>query len=437
MKKVENFKELKVAEAYPRDAGRGIARIDAETMRKLGVVSGDVIEIKGKNIADAVAWPGYSPDSNKSIIRIDRDIRGNTGVAIDDRVRVKKTTAEDAKRITLEPTQPVRIADGERYLARILKGRPITKGQVIRLEMLGNPIAFVVTNTVPSGMVIPQMDTEIVLRKAKEEQVGIPHVTYEDIGGLKQEIGMMRDMVELPLMHPELFEQLGIEPPKGVLIYGTPGTGKTLRVKALANEIMGLNFILLDPADIFYKFLGDSERNLREIFGNAEKESPSVVFIDQIDLIAVGRDIKDEGTEKRVLAQLLALMDDFGSLERGVIVIGATNRIDMLDGLLKKRFALKIEIGAPDKNAREDILRVQTKRMPLATNVNLKELADKTDGFVGADIAALCKEAALHTIQRKHPKIEMGKAIPPNELKKLKVTMGDFNEALTAIKEIR
>lgn len=433
MKKVENFEVLKVAEAAIRDVGTEKARINTETMRKLGVVNGDVIEIEGKSIAMAVVWPGDASGKNKSVIRIDESTMADAGVAVDDKVRVKKGKAKKAKRITLVPTEPVRIAGGERYLATILKGRLITKGQTIKAEMRDNPITFIVTNTVPSGTIIPQMDTEIVLRKAKEEQIGIPHVTYEDIGGLKREVGMIRDKVELPLMHPELFEQLGIEPPKGVLIYGAPGTGKTLMVKALANEIMGLNFILLDPADIFYKFLGDSERNLREIFENAEKESPSVVFIDQIDLIAVGRDIKDEGTEKRVLAQLLALMDDFGSLENGVIVVGTTNRIDLLDESLKKRFALKIEIGAPDNNAREDILRVQTKRMPLATNVNLKELADKTDGFVGADIAALCKKAALHTIQRKLPKIEMGKAIPPNELEKLKVTMGDFNEALKSL----
>jgi transitional endoplasmic reticulum ATPase len=220
---------LKVAEAYHRDAGRAIARIDAETMRELGVVSGDVIEIEGKNIATAIVckniataivWPGYSPDSNKSIIRIDGNIRGNTGVAIDDRVRVKKTKVKDAKRITLEPTQPVRIAGGERYLARILKGRPIMKGQSVRVEMLGNPITFIVTNTDPLGVVIPQMDTAIVLSKAK----GIPHMKYEDIGGLKQEIEMIRETVKHPLIHPEVFKRLGIEPPKGVLLYGPAGT---------------------------------------------------------------------------------------------------------------------------------------------------------------------------------------------------------------------
>ena len=416
---------LKVAEASHRDAGRGIARIDEETMRKLGVVSKDAVEIEGKNIATATVWPGYSPDSNKSIIRIDGNIRGNAGVAIDDKVRVKKTSMKEAKRITLEPTQPVRIAGGERYIARLLKGRPITKGQIIREEVRGNPITFVVTNTVPLGVVIPQIDTEIVLRKAKD----IPHVKYEDIGGLKRGIWMIREMVELPLLHPELFKKLGIEPPKGVLLYGPPGTGKTLIAKAVANET-GLNFILLDPADIFRKFLGESERNLKDIFKKAEEESPSIIFIDQIDLFVVGINKTFEGTERRVLAQLLSLMDDWSSIKKGVIVIGATNRIEILDEALRSRFDVKIEIGIPDRNAREEILQVHTKGMPLAKNVNLKELADKTDGFVGAGIAALCKKAALHTIQRKLSKIEIEGEIPSKELEKLKVTKGDFNEAL-------
>ncbi|MGB7531950.1 MAG: AAA family ATPase, partial [Halobacteriota archaeon] len=406
---------LKVAEAYHRDAGRGIARIDAETMRKLGVISGDAIEIEGKNIAAAIVWQGYLPDSNKSIIRIDESIRGNTGVTIDDKVRVKKTRMKDAKRITLEPTQPtqpVRIPGGERYIARILKGRPIMKGQSIRVVMLGNPITFNVTNTDPLGVVIPQMDTAIVLSKAKD----IPHVKYEDIGGLKQEIEMIRETVKLPLIHPELFKRLGIEPPKGVLLYGPPGTGKTLLAKAVANET-SLNFILLDPADIFRKFLGESERNLKDIFEKAEKGGPSIIFIDQIDLIftgqtdliVAGRNKTFEGTEKRVLAQLLSLMDDWGSIKKGVIVIGATNRIDVLDEALRSKFDVRIKIGVPDKNAREEIFQVHTKKMPLATKVNLEELADKTYGFVGADIAALCKKAAMHTIQRKLSKIDIEK----------------------------
>jgi ATP-dependent 26S proteasome regulatory subunit len=433
---------LKVAEAYHRDAGRGIARIDAKTMRKLGVVSGDAIEIEGKNIAAAIVLQGYSPDSNKSIIRIDGEIRRNAGVAMDDRVRVKKTTVKDAKRITLETTQPVRTAGGERYIARILKGRPITKGQSIRVEMLGNPIIFIVTNTDPLGVVIPQMDTEIMLRKPREGAVGVPHVTYEDVGGLKREIGMIREMIELPLRHPELFERLGIEQSKGVLLYGPPGTGKTLLAKAVANET-SLNFILLDPADIFRKFLGESERNLKDIFEKAEKEGPSIIFIDQIDLIftgqtdliVAGRNKTFEGTERRVLAQLLSLMDDWSFIEKKVIVVGATNRIDILDEALKSRFDVKIKIGVPDKNTHEEILQVHTRGMPLANNVNLNELADKMDGFVGADIAALCKKAAMHAIQRILPNGEIEREISSEVMEKLKVTKKDFSEALKFIKK--
>jgi transitional endoplasmic reticulum ATPase len=421
---------LRVAEAYHRDAGRGIARIDTETMRKLGVVSGDVIEIEGKNIATAIVWPGYSPDSNKSIIRIDGNIRSNAGVAIDDRVRIKKTRVKEAKRVTLEPTQPVRIAGGERYIARILKGRPITKGQIIRVEMLGNPITFVVTNTIPLGTVIPQIDTEIVLRKPREEAIGVPHVTYEDIGGLKREIGMIREMIELPLRHPELFERLGIDPPKGVLLHGPPGTGKTLIAKAVATET-DANFYSISGPEIMSKFYGESEKHLRDIFEEARKSAPSIIFIDELDSIAPKRGETTGEVERRVVAQLLSLMDGLES--RGqVVVVGATNRVNALDEALRRggRFDREIEIGIPDRNGREEILQVHTRGMPLAEDVNLKELADLTHGFVGADLASLCKEAAMHALRKILPEIDIEKEIPPEVMEKLKVTKEDFSEAL-------
>jgi transitional endoplasmic reticulum ATPase len=421
---------LKVAEAYHRDAGRAIARIDAETMRKLGVVSGDVIEIEGKSIATAIVWPGYSPDSKKSIIRIDGNIRGNTGVAIDDHVRVKKTTVKDAKRITLEPTQPVRIAGGERYLARILKGRPITKGQIIRVEMLGNPITFVVTNTVPLGTVVPQMDTEIMLRKPREVAMGVPHVTYEDVGGLKREIGMIREMIELPLRHPELFERLGIEPPKGVLLHGPPGTGKTLIAKAVASET-DANFFSISGPEIMSKFYGESEKHLRDIFEEAGKNAPSIIFIDELDSIAPKRGETTGEVERRVVAQLLSLMDGLES--RGqVVVVGATNRVNALDEALRRggRFDREIEIGIPNRNGREEVLQVHTRGMPLAEDVNLKDLADVTHGFVGADLASLCKEAAMYALRKILPEIDIEKEIPPEVMEKLKVTKEDFSGAL-------
>jgi len=421
---------LRVAEAYHRDAGRGIARIDAETMRELGVVSGDVIEIEGKNIATAIVWPGYSPDSGKSLIRIDGNIRANAGIAIDDRVRVKKTRVKEAKRITIEPTQPVRIAGGERYIARILKGRPITKGQIIRVEMLGNPITFVVTNTVPLGTVIPQMDTEIVLHKAREEAIGVPHVTYEDIGGLQREIGVIREMIELPLRHPELFERLGIDPPKGVLLHGPPGTGKTLIAKAVATET-DANFYSISGPEIMSKFYGESEKHLRDIFEEAGKNAPSIIFIDELDSIAPKRGETTGEVERRVVAQLLSLMDGLES--RGqVVVVGATNRVNALDEALRRggRFDREIEIGIPNRNGREEILQVHSRGMPLAEDVNLKELADLTHGFVGADLATLCKEAAMHALRKILPEIDIEKEIPPEVMEKLKVTKEDCSEAL-------
>ena len=421
---------LRVAEAYPRDAGRGIARIDAATMRKLGVVSGDVIEIEGKNIATAIIWPGYSPDSNKSLIRIDGNIRRNAGVAIDDRVQVRKTKVQEAKRITLEPTQPVKIAGGERYIARILKGRPITKGQTIRVEMLGNPITFVITNTLPLGTVIPKLDTEIVLRKAREGGKEVSHITYEDIGGLQREIGQIREMIELPLRHPELFERLGIEPPKGVLLHGPPGTGKTLIAKAVANET-DANFYSISGPEIMSKFYGESEQHLRDIFEDCSKTAPSILFIDELDSIAPKRGDTTGEVERRVVAQLLSLMDGLES--RGqVVVVGATNRPNALDEALRRggRFDREIEIGIPNRHGREEVLEVHTRGMPLAEDVNLKELANVTHGFVGADLATFCKEAAMHALRKILPELDLDKEIPQEVMDKLKVTKEDFSEAL-------
>jgi len=430
----EKLVELQVAEAYVRDAGKGIARIDAEIMRKLGIVSGDAIEIEGKNVATAIVWPGYSPDSNKAIIRIDRNIRSNAGVAIDDRVRVKKARVKEAKRVTLEPTQPVRIVGGEKYIARILKGRPITKGQIIRVEMLGNPITFVVTNTVPLGMVIPQMDTEIVLRKAREEAIGVPYVTYEDIGGLKREIGMIREMIELPLRHPELFERLGIEPLKSVLLHGPPGTGKTLIAKAVANET-DANFYFISGPEIMSKFYGESEKHLRDIFEEAGKNAPSIIFIDELDSIAPKRGDSTGETERRMVAQLLSLMDGEELREKEIIFIGETNRIDALDGVLRNKFDREIEIGIPDEKGRQEILQIHTRRMPIAEDVDISKIAADTEEFTGADLKKLCQEAAMHALRRILPEIDIKETIPiPLEMKgELEVREEDFTEALKFI----
>ncbi len=422
---------LRVADAPRKYANMGIAILSRETMRELGVESGDVIEIEGKKTATAVVWPIAGGDP--SVIRIDGNIRRNAGVAIDDRVKVRKTTAKEARRVVLQPTQPVRIAGGERYLARILRGRPLTKGQIIRIDMLGSPIAFEVVNTVPSGTVIPTLETEIVLREAREG-AEIPRITYEDIGGLKKEIQLIREMIELPLRHPELFERLGIEPPKGVLLHGPPGTGKTLIAKAVANETAA-NFYSISGPEIMSKYYGESERQLREIFEEARKSAPSIIFIDEIDSIAPKREETHGEVERRVVAQLLALMD--GLEARGqVVVIGATNRVNALDPALRRpgRFDREIEIGIPDRDGREEILQVHTRGMPLAPDVDLKEIADLTHGFVGADLAALCKEAAMHALRRILPEIDIeAEEIPSEVMEKLEVRREDFMEALKNI----
>ena len=422
---------LRVAEAYHQDAGRGIARIDVETMHELGVVSGDAIEIEGKNIATAIVWSAHSPDSNKSIIRIDGTMRSNAGIGLDDRVRVKKTVASKAAKIVLAPTQPVRISGDSRYLLNDLKGRAITKGQIIRMESLRGPIDFVVINTIPSGVVIPNMqETKLELREAKEEVVGVPHVTYEDIGGLKREIGMIREMIELPLRHPEIFERLGIDPPRGVLLHGPPGTGKTLIAKAVANETAAY-FRSISGPEIMSKFYGESEKHLRDIFETAGKNAPSIIFIDELDSIAPKRGETTGEVERRVVAQLLSLMDGLES--RGqVVVVGATNRVNALDEALRRggRFDREIEIGIANRNGREEILQVHARGMPLAEDVDLKELADLTHGFVGADLATLCKEAAMLALRRILPMIDIDKEIPPEVIEKLKVTRDDFSEAL-------
>jgi len=421
---------LRIAEAYHRDAGRGIARIGADVMEELGLVSGDIIEIQGKERAVAIVWPGY-PDDEKGIIRIDGNIRSNTGVGIDDKVVIKKVEAKPAKKMVIAPMQPVRIVGGERYLLQILEGRPVLKGQKIRVEMLGNPLTFVITGTQPTGAVIATRDTEVVLReKVAEEVRAVPHISYEDIGGLKREIGLVREMIELPLRHPELFQKLGIDPPKGVLLHGPPGTGKTLIAKAVASET-DANFISISGPEIMSKFYGESEQNLRKRFEEAEANAPSIIFIDELDSIAPKREEVTGEVERRVVAQLLSLMD--GLEARGeVVVIGATNRPNALDPALRRggRFDREIEIGIPDRNGRLEILHVHTRGMPLVEDVDLKALADRTYGFVGADLASLCKEAAMHALRRILPEIDIEKEVPPEIIEKLMVTREDFEEGL-------
>jgi len=428
----EEYRILRVAEAKTRDVGRGIARIDPEVFEEMNLTPGDAILIEGTRKTAAIVMRGYPEDEGKEIIRIDGHIRKNAGVGIDDKVKIKKVQVHPAKEITLAPTEPLRIYGGEEYLKNILEGRVITKGDTITINVMGRSIDFVVTSVKPfKDVVIVTSDTSMkLLEKPVKEARGIPRVTYEDIGGLKEEIRKIREMVELPLRYPELFERLGIEPPKGVLLYGPPGCGKTLLAKAVANE-SAAHFISISGPEIMSKFYGQSEENLREIFKEAQENAPSIIFIDEIDAIAPKRDEVTGEVERRVVAQLLALMDGLESRGR-VIVIGATNRPNALDPALRRpgRFDREIEIGIPDRDARKEILEIHTRGVPLAEDVDLDKLADMTHGYVGADIAALVKEAAMRALRRYLPEIDLEKDTIPREiLEKIEVTWEDFMNA--------
>ncbi|WP_456471784.1 CDC48 family AAA ATPase [Methanocaldococcus sp.] len=432
-------KELKVQEAYQGDVGRGIARIDPYVMDELNLRPGDVIEIEGpKGKAYAVVYRGFLEDAGKNIIRIDGYLRQNAGVGIGDRVKVKKVEIKEAKKIVLAPTQPIRFGPGfEDFVKRKIIGQVLNRGSKITIGVLGTALTFVVVKTEPKG---PVKVTEFTQVELKEEPVSevketkVPDVTYEDIGGLKEEVRKVREMIELPMRHPELFEKLGIEPPKGVLLVGPPGTGKTLLAKAVANEA-GANFYVINGPEIVSKYVGETEENLRKIFEEAEENAPSIIFIDEIDAIAPKRDEATGEVERRLVAQLLTLMD--GLKGRGqVVVIGATNRPDALDPALRRpgRFDREIVIGVPDREGRKEILQIHTRNMPLAEDVDLDYLADITHGFVGADLAALCKEAAMRALRRVLPSIDLeAEEIPKEVLDNLKVTMDDFKEALKEV----
>jgi len=425
---------LRVAEAHGRDVGRGIARIDPKIVEEMSLVPGDVVEISGKRRTVALVWPGYAEDYGKGLIRIDGYIRNNAGVSIDEKVTVMKIEAKKAIKITLAPTEPLRIMGAEEYLRHLLEGRVVTRGDLIPLGIMGRKIDLTVISVQPvASAVIISSDTEIVISEGKAEAAirEIPRVTYEDIGGLSEAIKKIREMVELPLKYPEIFERLGIEAPKGVLLYGPPGTGKTLLAKAVANETNAAFFSISGP-EIMSKYYGESEERLREIFKQAEENAPSIIFIDEIDAIAPKREEVTGEVEKRVVSQLLALMD--GLKPRGrVVVIGATNRPNALDPALRRpgRFDREIEIGVPNKKGRLEILQIHTRGMPLADDVDLERIASITHGFVGADIEALCKEAAIRALRRVIPEIDFEKEkIPAETLNKISVTMNDFMEAL-------
>ncbi|NLM29951.1 MAG: CDC48 family AAA ATPase [Methanomicrobiales archaeon] len=429
-----DYIEVTIKEAAHEDAGRGIARLSIDTMKALDLVSGDVVEIAGRQKAATLVWPGFPQDTGKAILRIDGSTRSNVGSGIDDKVRIRKTEAGYAKKVTIQPTQPIRLVGGEQYLGRVLRGRPVTEGQHIRVSILGNPLTFVIARVAPRGIAIVTDSTEIELKETpyepeKGRREAATDVHYEDIGGLDRELQLVREMIELPLRHPELFERLGIEPPKGVLLYGPPGTGKTLIAKAVANEV-DAHFITLSGPEIMSKYYGESEERLREVFEEAQENAPSIVFIDEIDSIAPKREEVKGEVERRVVAQLLALMD--GLKTRGqVVVIAATNLPDIIDPALRRggRFDREIEVGIPDTKGRQQIFQIHTRGMPLADDVDLNEYSRSTHGFVGADIALLAKEAAMHALRRVIPHIKIEEEIPAEIIDELRVTNEDFIEA--------
>jgi transitional endoplasmic reticulum ATPase len=437
--------QLRVGDARQRDVGRGIARIDQRTMQKLGISAGDVIEIVNKRTTSAIAWPAYSEDQNRDIIRIDGFTRKNSGVAINEYVVVRPAKVKTALALTLAPVDMRLNVDEDftNFVRNRLMERTLVEGDTTLVMMLGHAIPFTVSKTRPHGIIKVTTETKLtILNEPAPEGKGLPRTTYEDIGGLQVEIQRVREMVELPLRHPELFQRLGIEPPKGVLLHGPPGCGKTLLARAVANESEA-NFYSINGPEIMSKFYGESEARLREIFQQAQQNAPSIIFVDELDAIAPKREEVTGEVERRVVAQMLALMD--GLSGRGnVIVIGATNRPGALDPALRRpgRFDREIEISVPDKKGRHEVLQIHTRGMPLAQDVDLNKLSAMTHGYTGADLSALGRETAMKALRRYLPQINLEEErIPPAVLEKMEVTMDDFVGAYkevtpTAMREV-
>ena len=427
----------RVAEALARDVGRGLARFDPEDMKTLGTEVGDIVQLQGKRQTVAKVMPAHQEARGKGIIQIDGLTRANAQVGLDERVAVTMVSARPAVRLTLVPSSLMRTTERERdtrYLARLIEGLPVLTGDRIRATLFGATAQeFTVQETVPTGPVIVQATSVLRVRQA-EGPVAPSKVSYEDIGGIRREIQRVREMVELPLKYPEVFERLGIGAPKGVLLHGPPGCGKTLIARAVANETDASFFAVSGP-EVIHKFYGESEAKLRKLFEEAERQAPSIIFLDEIDAIAPKRETVVGDVEKRVVAQLLALMD--GLRSRGqVVVIGATNIPNALDPALRRpgRFDREIAIGIPDKTGRREILEIHTRGMPLAEDVDLEELSEVTHGFVGADLEALCREAAMAALHALLPQIEFEVgAIPYEALAELRVLRAHFFEALKEV----
>jgi len=439
---------LKVTEALAKDVGRVIARLDPQDMTRIGAETGDIVQITGKRTTVAKVMPAYTQDRGKVTIQIDGITRENAQAGLGEKVEVQRIHCESADTLVLAPVTPssafVKEKD-RKYLGRLLEGLTMTPGDKVRVTLLGSRYQeFLVADASPKGAVVVGPLTTIKVKGEVTSDKGKTGITYEDIGGLQKEIQRIREMIELPLKYPEVFERLGIDAPKGVLLHGPPGCGKTLIARAVANETYAY-FLHLSGPEVIHKFYGESEAHLRAIFEKAEENAPAIVFLDEIDAIASKREEVrgDQQVERRVVAQLLALMD--GLKSRGqVIVIGATNIPNVLDPALRRpgRFDREISISIPDKNGRLGILQIHSRGMPLASDVNLKRLAEITHGFVGADLEALCREAAMVTLRKIMPKIEFeADYIPYELLSELEVTMNDFLEALkevepSAIREI-
>jgi transitional endoplasmic reticulum ATPase len=437
---------LLVGEASSRDVGRKIARLPLKVMGEIGVTSGDVVEIVGRRSTCAVVWPLGSAE-REDVISIDGLLRKSAGVSLNDYVYVRKAAVKEARLMVLAPSgcRLSGLDEGfSMHVKSLLLDKPFMAGDYVSIPIFGgSPMYFNVVSTRPKGTVVVAGNTKVeVLAQAREVETGVPMVTYEDVGGLYEEVQRVREMVELPLRHPELFERLGIEPPKGVLLHGPPGCGKTLLAKAVANEAEA-NFYSINGPEVMSKFYGESEERLRQVFKLAQENAPSIIFIDEVDAIAPKREEVSGEVEKRVVSQLLTLMDGLES--RGqVVVIAATNRPNAVDPALRRpgRFDREIEIGIPDRRGRLEILQIHTRNMPLDGSVNLERIAEITYGYTGADLSALCKEAAMKALRRYLPKIDLEmERVPPEVLKNMQVKFEDFMNAYkdivpTAMREV-
>ena len=466
---VKKEAELKVMEAMQEEAYKGIVRIDSHDMKEVGVHAGDIVEIEGQRKTVGIVDRAYPTDVGESVIRMDGIMRKNAKTTIGERVKIRKSAVKEAKKITIAPAQKGMMVQADpAVFQRSLLGRVVLKGDIIALggttrrksTLSGSPfedifsdifeqfqsgflgglgsIRFIVADSTPNEAVIITENTNVTVssRTVEIKEETIPDVTYEDIGGLSEEIRKIREMVELPMKHPELFNRLGIEPPAGVLLHGPPGTGKTLLAKAVANET-DAHFMLVNGPEIMNKFYGESEKKIRQIFEEASEKSPSIIFIDEIDAIAPKREETRGEVERRVVAQLLTMMD--GLNKRGkVVVIGATNRPNAIDEALRRpgRFDREITFGVPNKAGRLQVLKIHMRNMPLAKDVNVESLAEITHGFVGADLAALAKEAAMNVLRRVIPEVNMKDKLELSQelMNKLIITDSDFREALKLVR---